>query len=287
MTPGDSDGGEAPSAPPELTAADVLTLGRLLVAAQGVDLSYYTVSFIARRMAVRMRRSGCGTTGDYLARLASDPAEVKALVAALTVNVTEFFRDAAMYETLRDRVVPLLTEGGPRRLQVWSAGCATGQEPYTVAMILDDALASRPGSSYRIYASDINPLQLAAAKAAVYPRESIARVPARYARRCFVDAGDGRVAVAPATRANVTFFQHDLSGGHSIPAAGLDLIVCRNVMIYFSPEATDKLIESFHKSLAPDRFLVLGASETILKDRFFRPFDVKNKIYRRVSPDAA
>ena len=274
---------EGPSKPPELTPADVLALGRVLGASQGVDLSYYTVSFIARRMAVRMRRAGCPATSDYLANLAADPAEVKALVAALTVNVTEFFRDAEAYESIRDRVLPLLLAGPPRRLQIWSAGCATGQEPYTLAMLLDEALASKPGCSYRIYASDINPLQLAAAKAAVYPRESIARMPPRYARRCFAEAADGRVAVAPATRANVTFFQHDLSGGQAIPAAGLDLILCRNVMIYFSPDATDKLLESFHKSLAPERFLVLGASETILKDRFFVPFDVKNKIYRRIA----
>jgi chemotaxis methyl-accepting protein methylase len=273
--------------PPELTAADVLTLSRLLGDSEGIDLSYYTVSFLARRMAVRMRKYACAAAGDYFARLESDPAEIKALVFALTVNVTEFFRDAEVYEVLRDRVVPILTARGPHRLQVWSAGCATGQEPYTLAMILDEAVAARPGCSYRIYASDISPRQLAVAKTAVYPRESIARVPAPYARRWFVDTADGGVAVAPALRANVTFFQHDLSAGQAIPAAGLDLILCRNVMIYFSPDATDRLIESFHKILAPERFLVLGASETILKDRFFRPFDIKNKIFRAVAPGDA
>jgi chemotaxis protein methyltransferase CheR len=272
---------------PELTTADVLTLRRLLGEAEHVDLSYYTVSFISRRIAVRMRVSGCAATSDYLARLESDPAEIKALVAALTVNVTEFFRDAEVYEVLRDRVLPALTAGGPRRIQVWSAGCATGQEPYTLAMILDGFAAARADCSYRIYASDINPLQLEVAKKAVYPRESIARVPERYARRGFVDTGAAAVAVAPPLRANVTFFQHDLSAGQAIPAAGLDLILCRNVMIYFSQEATDKLIESFHKALAPERFLVLGASETILKDRYFRPLDVKNKIYRAVAPGEA
>jgi len=274
---------EGPSKPPDLTPADVLSLGRILGASQGVDLSYYTVSFIARRMAVRMRRTGCAAVADYLAKLAADAAEAKALTAALTVNVTEFFRDAEAYEAIRDRVLPVLFAGPARRLQIWSAGCATGQEPYTLAMLLDEAIASKPGCSYRIYASDINPLQLAAAKAAVYPKESIARMPPRYARKCFADAGEGRVSVLPATRANVTFFQHDLSAGQAIPAAGLDLILCRNVMIYFSPDATEKLIESFHKSLAPERFLVLGASETILKDRFFVPFDVRNKIYRRIA----
>lgn len=269
-------------AEPTLAESDVLRLRRLLTGARGVDLSYYTESFLGRRLIVCMRRAGAASVADYLLRLESDGAELQSFVAALTVNVTEFFRDADVYEALRTDVIPALLAGGRKRISSWSAGCATGQEPYTLAMTLDEALSTRPGTSYVVYASDINPAQLDAAKAAAYPEDAMKGVPARYARRYFTPAVDGKVSVAPELKSSVRFFQHDLSSAQAMPASNFDLIVCRNVMIYFSVEAKPKLLETFHRLLASEAYLVLGGAETILNDRFFRVIDAKNKIYRAV-----
>jgi len=266
---------------PTLAESDVLRLRRLLGESHGIDLSYYTESFLTRRVAARMRSIGAATPADYLTLLSGNEAEVRALVAALTVNVTEFFRDAAVYEAVRKDVLPKILAPGRKRVTAWSAGCATGQEAYTLAMTLDEALASRPGSSYAVYASDINPRQLEAAAAASYPAESAKLVPERYGKRYLVPSGD-RVSILPALKSNVRFFQHDLSSAQPVPAAGFDLVLCRNVMIYFAPEAKPKVFESFHRLMAPEGFLVLGGTEVILNNPLFRVVDVANKIYRAV-----
>ena len=265
-----------------LTDEELQRLRLLLSAAQGVDLSYYTANFLNRRVNARMRQHDLGKTAQYIARLERDPAELNALIGALTINVTEFFRDAEVYEVLRTKVMPLLTQSGPRKITVWSAGCATGQEPYTLAMMLDESLSVRPGYGWTIHASDISPRQLEAAQAAVYPIESVRHVPPRHLKRYFTMTDDGRVSISPQLRANIRFHQHDLSAGIPLPIGPVDLILCRNVMIYFSVDAKEKLLEFFHKSLAKDGFLVLGASEVILKDKLFKPVDAKNKIYRAV-----
>ena len=270
-----------------LTDEELQRLRMLLSAAQGVDLSFYTSNFLARRVNARMRMFELGKTSQYIDRLEKDPVELNALIGALTVNVTEFFRDAEVYETLRTKVMPVLTAAGARRIQVWSAGCATGQEPYTLAMMLDEALSVRPGFTWTIHASDISPRQLEAAQAAVYPIESVRHVPPRHLKRYFTMTDDGRVAVSQALRANIKFHQHDLSAGIPLLPNPVDLILCRNVMIYFSMDAKEKLLEFFHRCLVKDGFLVLGASEVILKDKLFKPFDVKNKIYRAIASTSA
>ena len=257
-------------------------LRMLLSAAQGVDLSYYTANFLVRRLNARMRIYSLTTTSQYIERLERDPVELNALIGALTINVTEFFRDAEVYEVLRTKVLPLLTQGSPRKLQVWSAGCATGQEPYTLAMMLDESLGVRPGFSWTIHASDISPRQLEAARAAVYPIEAVRHVPPRHLKRYFTMTDDGRVSIAQQLRENIRFHQHDLSAGAPLPVGPVDLILCRNVMIYFSVDAKETLLESFYRGLCKEGFLVLGASEVILKDKLFKPIDPKNKIYRAV-----
>jgi chemotaxis methyl-accepting protein methylase len=274
-------------AEPTLAETDVLRLRRLLGDSHGIDLSYYTESFLTRRVAARMRQLGAATPADYLTRLAGDEDEVRALVAALTVNVTEFFRDAAVYEALRKDVLPKILAGGRKRVVAWSAGCATGQEAYTLAMTLDEALQARPGCSYTVYASDINPRQLEAAAAASYPAEAVKLVPARYGRRYFVSEPGDRVSILPALKSNVRFFRHDLSSGQPIPAAGFDLILCRNVMIYFAAEAKPKVFETFHGLMNPEAFLILGGTEVILNNPLFRSIDAANKIYRAVPRPAA
>ncbi len=264
----------------QLGADEVKRLHRILDGSTGVDLSYYTTSFLTRRIAVRMRQLGITVSTAYLTRLETDPAERIALVTALTINVTEFFRDPGVYEALRLAAIPALLKSAPRQLTAWSAGCATGEEPYTVAMLLDEALANRPGFSYIVHASDSNPRQLELAQTATYPVKSTAHVPARYLNRYFSPAQDGLVAISPALKANVRFLRHDLSTGAAAPAKSLDLILCRNVMIYFSPEAKETMLRAFQRMLAPEGFLVLGGAEVILRSDCLLPFDAVNKIYR-------
>jgi chemotaxis methyl-accepting protein methylase len=269
-------------AEPTLAENDVLRLRRLLGDSHGVDLSYYTESFLTRRVSARMRQVKAATPGDYLQLLETDPVELRALLAALTINVTEFFRDAAVYEALRKNVIPKILASGRKRIAAWSAGCATGQEAYTLAMTLDEALSTREGASYVVYASDISPRQLEAAEAATYPTDAVKCVPARYGRRYFAPVGADRIEILPSLKSNVRFFQHDLSAALPTPAIGFDLILCRNVMIYFASDVKPKIFETFQRLMTPGGYLVLGGTEVILNDRLFRVVDPANKIYQAV-----
>lgn len=267
------------TAEPTLSESDFLRLRPLLRKSHGIDLSYYTESFLGRRIGARMRMLGVGAD-EYFARLAADGLEREALVASLTINVTEFFRDAGVYKSLHENVIPKILGVGPKRIAAWSAGCATGQEPYTLAMTLDGALRARRDCSYVVHASDISPRQLEAARAASYPRVSAAGAPEAYTRY-FVPHDADQVTIDPRIKASVRFFQYDLSTA-APPIADLDLILCRNVMIYFASEAKLKLIESFYRALAPGGFLVLGGAEVILQGNLFRTFDPRQKIYQAV-----
>lgn len=270
-----------------LSKDDLQKLRNLLTGFFGVDVTYYTENFLNRRVAVRMRTMDCDGPSAYIARLERDPQELQALVSSLTVNVTEFFRDADVYDSLRANILPLLMQGPARRIQAWSAGCATGEEPYTLAMLFEEALLGKSGYSYVIHASDISPRQVKVAQDAIYPTRATTGVPARLLQKSFVNCGPGQVKVAPELRSKVRFHLHDLSTGQAPPMGTIDLVLCRNVMIYFSPEAKDKLLEFFHRTLTREGFLVLGGSEVILKDRLFKPVDPKNKIYRAVPRPAA
>ena len=252
---------------------------------RGLDCSQYKDNFLRRRLAVRMRARGADTYQDYLAVLRSDPAEFDALVTALTINLSYFFRDEAVFEALRYAVLtPLVAkraQAGLKRLTVWSAGCAGGEEPYSVAMILADLLGpALPKWGLRIHATDVDATSLARARRGVYRAASFQNLQAGFVERYFVQDGD-RYILKPTIRQMVTFQQHALTAPPLLPH--YDLILCRNVLIYFVREHQEGIVRHLLDHLEPGGYMMLGMTEMLPLALYSRleTVDGRLRIYRK------
>lgn len=246
----------------------------------GLDLASYSDSFLQRRILIRMRQHSLTSMTDYRALLNKDNDERKKLTELLSVTVTEFFRDEMFTDTVLDPLfAKMVAKARNKQLNCWSAGCATGQEPYSLAILLDSYLSAKSRSvSFKIHATDISDANLKVAASGAYPKQTLAQIPPKF-QKYFIEQ-DGKAVVAPTLRQFVDFRKADLCD--VAPFSGLDIIFCRNVMIYMTPEAKSVILKRFHACLPPGAYLVLGASEIILEPTLFKPLDTRHKIYERV-----
>ena len=232
---------------------------------------------VRRRIGVRMRANAVLTFAEYERLLDTVPAEWEKLLAALTINVTRFFRDAGAFTALESIAYPLLRDTFPETLEVWSAGCSHGQEPYSLAMGLADTIGL---DRFRVEATDVDVESLAAARAGRYAGTTLDDVsPDRRAR--WVSAGDPGVINAE-LRARVHVLRHDLLRDVVVPQR-FHLITCRNVIIYFSRESQAILLDQLFNALVPGGILMLGKVETLLgpaRDKF-ESVNLRERLFRR------
>ena len=232
---------------------------------------------VRRRISVRMRANDVHTFTEYESLLDSKPAEWDKLLAALTINVTRFFRDTNAFAALESTAYPLLRETFSDTLEVWSAGCSHGQEPYSLAMGLADTVGL---NRFRVEATDVDVESLAAARAGRYAESILADIaPAR--RERWVSAGDPGVINAE-LRARVHVLRHDLLRDEVAPQR-FHLITCRNVIIYFSRESQAILFDQLFNALVPGGILMLGKVETLIgpaRDKF-ESVNLRERLFRR------
>jgi len=252
---------------------------------RGLDCSQYKPTFLKRRLAVRLRARGVESYREYMRLL--DDEEYEKLFEALTINLSYFFRDGTTFEALRDKVLkPLLQEKarrGSRLVRVWSAGCASGEEPYSIAILFHELLGADLKNWYiSIRATDLDARALAKAKRGIYGKFSFRGTDPGYIRRYFIPFSDREYALKPEIKAMVKFEQRDLITDP--PPRCLDLIFCRNVLIYFSREQQERLFAIFHEALNERGYLVIGKTEVLMgaTARLFRPLDVRERIYVKV-----
>lgn len=244
--------------------ADLDLLKRKIHAERGFNGHFYKDKCLRRRLAVRMRARGEPTYAGYSALLDREPGEYDALMDALTINVTKFFRNAEVWELVEEAVIPSLFQGEPGERRVWSAGCASGEEIYTVAILLRE-YATRHGLEaalprFRLLGTDIDIRSLEAARRGTFPALSMGEIPPPLAERWF-SAGPP-YDLDPRLREGVEFEHRDLLSGAAEP--GQHLILCRNVIIYFDRTIQETLFDRFYDALVPGGFLVLGKVETLL-----------------------
>ena len=259
----------------------------LISRATGFSLDAYKDKCLRRRIAVRMRACGVHTYGDYRSVLTRTPAEIELLRDALTINVTRFYRNRETWDALRTRFLPPLWDARAGRLDVWSAGCSSGEEPYTVAMLIASLCEERGRASWlerlTIDATDVDRDSMARAAAARYPRGAFEEMPADLVGRFAVPAGQD-FEIAPEIRRCVRVRELDLTACGE-PAASYDLVLCRNVVIYFDRPMQERLFNIFADALRPGGVLVLGKVETLLgpaRDRF-QLSDARERIYERAA----
>jgi two-component system CheB/CheR fusion protein len=247
---------------------------------RGIDFTGYKRTSLQRRFRHRMESVGCESFGDYLDFLEVTPKEYEELFDVLLINVTDFFRDPPAWEHLRAQILPSLLDskrdGEPVR--VWSAGCASGQEAYTIAMVLAELLGT---DAYRdrvkIYATDIDEDALNQARVAVYDAKAVESVPLELRERYF-ERADQRFAFRKDLRRTVIFGRNNLV--QDAPISRLDLLVCRNTLMYFTAETQARILRHFHFALNETGALMLGKSEMMVSHReLFAAADLKKRIF--------
>ncbi len=256
----------------------------LLRAQTGHDFSQYKPSTIYRRIERRMAVHQIDSMEAYAQYLQHAPAEVQTLFQDLLIGVTNFFRDPAAFEYLETQVLPGLFEGKPvgGAVRVWCAGCSTGEEAYSIAILLVERMeALKQNYTLQVFATDIDSRAIATARAGIYPASSAADIsPERLARFFTLDAGGKDYRIHKGIRDVLVFSEQDLIKDPSF--SKLDLISCRNLLIYLDADLQKRLIPLFHYALLPGGRLFLGSSEGIGEfDGLFAVLDRKAKIYRR------
>jgi len=261
-------------------------LTRKISVERGFGCASYKEKCLRRRIAVRMRARGVHTYEDYAKILDTDSGEYDRLLDALTINVTKLFRNWDAYASMAANVVPQLWSRESAEIRVWSAGCSSGDEPYSLA-ILFHRYAAMNGmlsqiSRVQVLGTDIDKQCLLAAERGEFDEGDFADTPDELRSRYFTP--DAPFTVAQSIRKLVRFERRDLlSQPPPVEGGRFDLIVCRNVLIYFDRETQEQLFTAFHAALAPGGFLVLGKVETLLgKARsMFAPVDARERVFRR------
>lgn len=260
-------------------------LKRKILRERGLDCEQFKGSFFLRRMEGRMRQVEAPTVAEYARRLDRDPGEYAKLFDSLSINVTQFFRDAPVFHAIRSGLLPALLSAkaasGSRTLRVWSAGCASGQEAYSLAVLVAEALGPRRrGMVTRVYATDVDPRALAYARHGIYTPAEMDGVAGSFALPWFTQANGG-YTVVPEVRELVRFKRHDLNT--TPPFRHVDLLLCRNVLIYFSRDAQRRVIQQFHAALRPGGYLVLGQTEMLRAEARQRlvAVDMRARIYQK------
>jgi two-component system, chemotaxis family, CheB/CheR fusion protein len=278
--------GVEPHKDPEGTRGDagehVAEVCALVRRATGHDFSDYKEATLVRRMQRRMQVLRIDTPPAYIERLRQEPGEIECLFRELLIGVSHFFRDPPAFEALKAQVVPYLIRDKPpgNTVRVWVPGCATGEEVYSIAILLKEAVGQRDGApSLQIFATDIDEKAIAVARAARYRKSQLAHVPAARLERWFAADGDQWCPIRE-IREMCIFSTHSVI--KDAPFSRLDLISCRNLLIYLGSELQDRVLRVFHYALQPGGYLFLGPSESVTRNsKLFVALDKKHRIFRR------
>ncbi|SEG98273.1 two-component system, chemotaxis family, CheB/CheR fusion protein [Nonomuraea solani] len=257
----------------------------LLKETRGFDFTGYKRNTLVRRIARRLESLKLRDYGEYRDLLELEPEEFTRLFDSLLINVTSFFRDAAAWQRLRETVIPALLDQKPadQPLRVWSAGCATGEEAYTVAMVLAEELGiDRFRDRVKIYGTDLDEKALQVARAGVYTDRALNDVPIDLRETYFEQVENG-FTFRRDLRRQLIFGRNDLT--HDAPISRVDLLLARNTLMYFNTEMQLNIVRRFHFALSDPGFLFLGKAEMLLNhsDKF-EPVDLRMRLFRKIRP---
>jgi two-component system, chemotaxis family, CheB/CheR fusion protein len=265
--------------------AEFESLLQFLQQTRGIDLTGYKRPSLMRRMARRLQMLGLARFEDYKDYLETHADEYGTLFNTILINVTSFFRDPPAWEFVAREVVPEILRRKPagEPVRIWSAGCASGQEAYSVAMMLAEAMGEDAfRERVKVYATDIDEEALAQARLASYSAKDVEGLEPERRQRYF-DASSGNYVFRLDLRRTVIFGRNDLV--QDAPISRLDLLLCRNTLMYFNAEAQARILGRFHFALNRDSFLFLGRAEMLLTHgRMFTPLDLKCRVFAKVAP---
>ena len=270
-----------------LTDRDFQTIRKMVYEHTGINLSEAKKDMVYSRLARRLRQLGLEKFSDYLALLDdADNVEIGNFINSVTTNLTSFFRENHHFEYLRDDLLPALMQknAASRKIRIWSAGCSTGEEPYSIAMTVREVISESSGWDVKILATDLDTNVIATGSSGVYTEERINGLSNGLKQRWFLKGkggSAGKVRVSPELQQIITFRQLNLMGEWPFKNK-FDIIFCRNVVIYFDKPTQSRLFDRYANNLDPEGHLFVGHSETLYKvsDRFKL---LGKTIYRRIS----
>jgi two-component system, chemotaxis family, CheB/CheR fusion protein len=246
------------------------------------DFRNYKRATLHRRIERRMAERRCRTIAEYQALLEEKPAEFDALIGAMLIKVTSFFRDPDLWKEIRSRVLPrLLSEKRPgEEVRIWCAGCATGEEAFSAAILLAEAMGpSFSNEAVKVFGTDVDEKAIATARRGFYGEAHVADVPKHLLERYFVEQGNG-FCIRKDVRRSVVFGVNNLVS--DAPISRLDMVLCRNVFIYLDSALQNRVLTRFHYALRRHGILVLGKSELIpFAGKIFEPLDLPRRLYRK------
>ena len=245
-----------------LTDAGFEQYRNLIYNESGIHFTPTNRSILESRLKERLREKGLDSVKTYFDTISRDQGELKSFLDSITTNLTRFFRNQPHFDALQHFVIPELQkikkDSGNTTIRIWSAGCSTGEEPYTIAMLMNEILP--PTWKYEITASDLSLKCLMTAKEGFYSENRIEGIPDAYLKKYF-DRVDGGYKARSELTSKIRFDYHNLK--HDAGLRGLDLVFCRNVIIYFDEAAQNAVINRFWDSMAPKSFLFIGHSESL------------------------
>ncbi len=264
-----------------------------LLRVRGLDLSDYRRNILEKNLTARMVRLNLKEPEEYLARLRNDPSECDNLIDTLVIKVSSFFRNPVVFEVIAQKVLPRIIDENRskhnRALRVWSAGCASGEEPYSVAILIHEALRDEePGWTSHIFATDISKRALQEARAGIYPVDKFNDTKLAVLEKYFVAEASGGFKIRPFVRKMVRFTLDDVTSRDRFAPAdsifgSFNLALCRNLLIYFSTELREHVLQKLYKALAEGGYLILGDSESLsrgMRGKFIA-VDKKNRIFKK------
>lgn len=242
-----------------------------------IDLNMYKERQMKRRIESLITRKGYDGFESFYKGMKSDEELLRTFVSYLTINVSQFYRNPIQWENLENEIIPYLRKQFGDRLTIWSAACSTGDEPYTLAMLFSKYI---PLDRLKIIATDIDEDVLAFAQNGVYPVKSLVDLPKEYLDNFFNKVDDTHYEIDSRIKKCVTFKKHNLLKDTYF--TNVNLIVCRNVVIYFTDEAKDQVYKGFHRSLEDEGILFIGSTEQILHARELGFESQKTFFYKKI-----
>ncbi len=244
-----------------LTDEDFNLIKDMIYKESGISFSDVNRPILESRIKERCRKKEIEAPRDYYNQVLKDPEELKVLLDSVTTNLTKFFRNDTQFKALKEEVLPeIIKRKTNKQIKVWSAGCSTGEEPYTIIIVLFEALPNPETWNIQIISSDISLKSLLVAKEGFYPEERCDNIPPEYLTKYF-NKVDGGYKIKDVYKKYIRFDYHNLKNDNG--ERDFDIIFCRNVIIYFDKKAQEEVIEKFNTSLNQEGYLFLGHSESL------------------------
>ncbi|ADG13201.1 CheR family methyltransferase [Methanocaldococcus infernus] len=248
-----------------------------------IDVSQYKPNYILRRLRVRLKATKCNSLKEYYEYLRTHKEEHEELAETLTVNVTEFWRDITVYKEIQKIIEGWVSDRTRRKIRIWSAGCSSGEEPYGIAIIVNEAMEKykRKLLNVTIIGTDIDKEVLNKARRGVYHIKQLKNLPPNIIEKYFTKLNEEEYMIKPIVKKYVKFQYHDLI--KDPPLKDMDMVLCRNVIIYFDKKVQEQIFLKFYEALNPGGFLVLGKTEILHGEakKLFKTYNARERIYQK------